>query len=252
MFHDINRSTAKRTFSYLCENYNIISLQDYIQAIEKQDKSKIPNKALIITFDDGRIENYRLLGLIKKFRIPITIFLCAGVVDTDRHFWGKLNDDSIDIQGLKKRSNKERLEILSEAGFKQDKEFDEPQALQRKHIEEMKQYVDMQSHTIFHPILPRCSTPQARKEIFGSKKLLENNFKLKIDAISFPNGDYSKREIQLVKEAGYRCAVTVDFGFNTMKTDPFRLKRLSMNDTDDINELIVKSSGVWDFFKDLI
>jgi hypothetical protein len=29
----------------------------------------------------------------------------------------------------------------------------------------------------------------------------------------------------------------------------YRLKRIGVNDTDDLNELIVKSSGVWSFFK---
>jgi hypothetical protein len=41
----------------------------------------------------------------------------------------------------------------------------------------------------------------------------------------------------------------VDYGFNTVNTDPFKLKRISVNDTDDLNELIVKASGVWAFIK---
>ena len=68
-------------------------------------------------------------------------------------------------------------------------------------------------------------------------------------AIAYPNGDYSERDIELVKSAGYRCGVTVDYGFNTVKTDLFRLKRLSVNDTGNIDELAVKASGVWAFIK---
>ncbi len=70
-----------------------------------------------------------------------------------------------------------------------------------------------------------------------------------INTISYPNGDYSKRDIELAKKAGYECGITVDFGFNNNKPDLFRLKRISVNDTSDINELIVKSTGVWGFFK---
>ncbi len=51
------------------------------------------------------------------------------------------------------------------------------------------------------------------------------------------------------KDAGYKCGITVDFGYNTINTDVFRLKRISVNDTEDINELIVKTSGVWAFIK---
>jgi hypothetical protein len=72
---------------------------------------------------------------------------------------------------------------------------------------------------------------------------------LKINAIAYPNGDYSDRDITLAKEAGYSCGVTVDFGYNTLDTDLFSLKRLSVNDTSNLDELAVKASGVWQFFK---
>ena len=113
----------------------------------------------------------------------------------------------------------------------------------------MKHYVNFQSHTQYHPILPKCNKREARKEIFGSKEILENKYGLKINSISYPNGNYSERDILLLKEAGYKCGITVDFGYNTIETDIFRLKRLDVNDTDDINELIVKASGVWQFFR---
>ena len=112
-----------------------------------------------------------------------------------------------------------------------------------------KQYVNIQSHTMFHPSLPKCSDSEARMEIFNAKKLLEKDYGLKINAIAYPNGDYSERDIELSKQSGYKCGITVDFGYNTIKTDIFRLKRLDVNDAGDINEFIVKSSGVWDFFK---
>jgi hypothetical protein len=41
----------------------------------------------------------------------------------------------------------------------------------------------------------------------------------------------------------------VDFGFKTVNSDLLRLKRLSVNDTDDMNELIVKASGLWEFVR---
>lgn len=113
----------------------------------------------------------------------------------------------------------------------------------------MKHYVNFQSHTLFHPILPKCNNDEARVEICNSKEILEREYMLEINAISYPNGDYSERDILLAKEAGYKCGITVDFGFNSIKTDVFRLKRLSVNDTSNLDELIVKASGVWSFLK---
>lgn len=249
LFHDISEETAEKAFAYLSKHYNIIDLNIYIEACEKNDKSKIPKKALIITFDDGHIRNYEMLPVINKFKVPVTIFLCTSLINTNRHFWFKYANGNINPKTLKMLPNKDRLQILAEMGFRQDKEFDQPHAMTKQQVEEMKPYVNMQSHTLFHPCLPKCNELEAREEIFRSKDILTSEFGLNINAISYPNGDYSDREIRLSQEAGYKCGLTVDFGFNSLESDLFRLKRFSVNDTSDINELIVKASGVWSFIK---
>jgi peptidoglycan/xylan/chitin deacetylase (PgdA/CDA1 family) len=249
LFHDISKETAEQSFSYLSRNYEIIDLNHFIEACEAKGINKIPPKALIITFDDGYIRNYEILPVIRKYNIPVTFFVCTSIINTNRHFWYKFLSDTLAPYELHRKSNLEKLDILSRAGFELEQEFTEPQALQKAHINEMKHYVNFQSHTMFHPILPKCNDLEARTEIFESKRMLELEYGLTINAISYPRGDYSERDIQLSKQAGYKCGITVDFGFNTLKTDIFRLKRLCVNDTDNINELIVKSSGVWDFFK---
>jgi peptidoglycan/xylan/chitin deacetylase (PgdA/CDA1 family) len=249
LFHDLKGKTAEKIFNYLTKKYNVICLNDLINAIDKKDFSKIPPKALIITFDDGHIRNYDMLPIIKKTKVPITIFLCAGLINTNRHFWFKHNHNSISTSELKLVPNEKRLELLSKVGFKQDKEFENPQALQKQQIDEMAPFVNMQSHTLFHPILPKCKYDVAKSEIVHSKEILEDNYGLNINAISYPNGDYSDRDIEFSKDVGYKCGITVDYGFNTIHTDRFRLKRISVNDTDDMNELIVKASGLWAFIK---
>lgn len=249
LFHDISPEDADNIFGYLSRKYNIISLKNFIKALDRKDPSLIPQKALIITFDDGHKGNYRLLPIIKKYGVPITIFLCSGIIGTNRHFWFKHTPSGHSVEKLKKIPNKERLYLLKEEGFEQTKEFPSRQALSIEEIEKMKGRVDFQSHTMFHPCLPRCTHLEAKKEIFDSKYKLEHELQLNIFAISYPNGDYSDRDIRLCKDAGYKCGVTVDDGFNTIMTDPFKLKRLSLNDTNDLNELIVKSSGLWMFLK---
>jgi peptidoglycan/xylan/chitin deacetylase (PgdA/CDA1 family) len=251
LFHNINEEEAEMTFGCLSKRYNFIALSDFIEAVKNNHMGQLPKRGLIITFDDGYIGNYQLLPIIKKYSVPATIFLCSSIIDTNRHFWWTFTDKTPVLMKLTRISNEERLNMLSQSGFSQDMEFDSPQALQKSHIDEMKSHVDLQSHTKYHPTLLRCNDDEARKEIFGSKETLEKDYGLNIYAIAYPNGDYSERDILFAKEAGYTCGITVDFGFNNRATDPFRLKRLSVDDTDDINELIVKASGVWTFFKTL-
>jgi peptidoglycan/xylan/chitin deacetylase (PgdA/CDA1 family) len=251
LFHDITEPTAEMTFRYLSKKYNVIPLNTLIEAIEQKDKSKIPEKALVITFDDGLIGNYKILETAIKYNLPITIFLCAAIINTNKSYWFKHQKIQASREDLKKITTRERLEFLSKLGLDIEKEYDQPQALQKTHIDEMKKYINFQGHTMYHPILPMCEYSDARKEIFQSKAILEKDFGLNINTISYPNGDYSERDIQLAKEAGYRCGITVDFGFNTIHSDIFRLKRISISDMPDINEVCVKASGVWAFFKTL-
>ena len=251
LFHDINKEVAENTFLYLKKNYNIISLNEFIKYHQQKNKTKLPKKALIITFDDGHIGNYKLLSILVKHNVLVTIFLCTSIINTNRHFWFRYKNQSIGTKNLKCKSNIEKLKTLTKVGFEQEKEFEKPQALQIDHINKMKQHVDFQSHTMFHPILPKCDSKEATKEIFNSKHMLEKEYGISVNAIAYPNGDYSDRDINLVKKAGYKCGITVDHGFNNLETDLFRLKRLSVNDTNDLNELIVKSTGIWSFFKTL-
>ncbi|GAB4490537.1 MAG: hypothetical protein OHK0019_09500 [Saprospiraceae bacterium] len=249
LYHDLSREAAEQTFPYLKKHYNIISLNDFVAACQSKNGKMLPKKALVITFDDGRLGNYHLLPVVQKMRLPVTIFLCAGIINTHRHYWFMYNHPDISKSKLKRVPNQERLHILRGYGFTPDREFQTPQAMNRKQILEIKDYFDLQAHTMSHPCLPRCTSEEAREEIFTSKKVLEHDYGLKISAIAYPNGDYSDRDIALAKEAGYQCGVTVDFGYNTLDTDLFRLKRLSVNDTSNLDELAVKASGVWQFFK---
>jgi peptidoglycan/xylan/chitin deacetylase (PgdA/CDA1 family) len=252
VYHDIKPDTADTHFKILKSKYNIIALKDYVKAKKLGKVDKLPNKSLIITFDDGYKDNYRLKPLFEKYNIPATIFLCSGIVGTKRHFWFRCGISNNKREHLKKKSNKKRLEVLKKYGFEEQKEYDDRQALSKNEIEKMKKVVDFQSHTVFHPVLTKCSTEKARKECSESKKDLEHNYGLRIYALSYPNGNYSDREISIAKEVGYECGVTVDVGFNSQSTDLFRLKRMCVRDDADINELLVKASGLWWYIRKIL
>jgi len=249
LYHNLKPEQADKHFKILKSKYNIISLKDYIKK-RKLGKDNLPSKSLIITFDDGYKSVYQLKSILKKYKIHVTIFLCSRIVGTNRHFWWDYDIDKNKREYLKNIPDKKRLEILRKLGFEEEKEFEDRQTLSKDEIEEMKNIVDFQSHTMFHPILPNCNTERAYEEISQSKIDLENNYGLKIYALSYPNGNYSEREITIVKEAGYECAVTVDLGFNSKNTDLFRLKRICIDDVADVDELLVTVSGLWDFLLD--
>lgn len=247
LFHAIPFESAETTFNYLSKFYNIISLNDFFNL--HREKKRPPQKSIVITFDDGHKSNYDLLPLLEKYNIPVTIFLCSGIINTSRHFWFSLQHPNYSTSQLKKLPNRDRLNILKEIGFDPEKSYTYPQALSKDQIREMSPYVNFQSHTVFHPCLPHCDDDEAQQEISMSKRMLEEEYSFIINAIAYPNNDYTERDIKHCIDAGYEFGLTVDYGFNTHNTDAFRLKRISVNDTGNIDELIVKASGVWGLIK---
>lgn len=238
-FHDPAPEDLRRALTYLRSRYNIITLADHLSG------RALPPKPLVITFDDGHIGNHALLPVLREAGVRPTFFVCAGIVGTNRHFWfahAAMHGSSEPLKGV---PDEDRLEALAATGFAPEREFAMPQALTRAQIEDMRDHVDIQSHSLFHPCLPNCSDEVAGEEIAGSKRMLASITGRPVTAFAYPNGDYCSRDIELLKSAGYTCALTVDHGFNKPGDDPYRLKRLSVDDTGNLDAISAKASGVW-------
>jgi len=74
---------------YLHCHYHIMRLEDALRELyappRKQRDRRIP---LAVTFDDGYLDNYlHAFPIVCKLRIPITIFLIPGYVESSRCFW---------------------------------------------------------------------------------------------------------------------------------------------------------------------
>ena len=232
MYHDAKSAVFARHIAYLLRHYTVISLDTLVSAIHQKDFSRIPAKSVVITIDDGHADNIKLLPLFKQYRICPTLFVCTQIVDTHRHFWFKVEEQSkAEREKLKRLPNVERLAFLKHTtDFEPEKTYPERQALNIAEMKEMIADVDFQPHTQFHPILPHCTEAECRQEILGSKLDLEKLLDIECSHFSYPNGDYTEREIEIVKTAGFRSARTTDIGWNTQKTAPYRLRTVPIAD----------------------
>jgi peptidoglycan/xylan/chitin deacetylase (PgdA/CDA1 family) len=84
------------------------------------------------------------------------------------------------------------------------------------------------SHTSTHPRLTQVSSSQAREEISGSKKKLEDTFGVAVEHFCYPYGDWNPAVRDIVAEIGYKSACITKFGVNTTESDPFALKRITV------------------------
>jgi peptidoglycan/xylan/chitin deacetylase (PgdA/CDA1 family) len=82
------------------------------------------------------------------------------------------------------------------------------------------------SHSSTHRNLRRLSADEAREEIFGSKKKLEDRFGVAIEHFCYPYGSWNESLRDFAGMAGYRTACTMDFGVNTPATQRFELRRI--------------------------
>jgi len=251
LFHAPNTQIAEKQLKILNQKYNIIPLRQYIDILNNQTSKTLPKKSLVITYDDGAKENYLLKPILEKYNIPITIFLCSSIVGTNRHYWWTALPEDTASAELENMSNDARLAFLEKRQFQQSTEYDNRQALSQAEIDELRPFVDFQSHTCFHPNLPQCTDRQSYEEIYNSRIELQSKFELDIYAIAFPNGAYTEREISIVKDSEYSCSLTTHIGFNELNEDKFYLKRIDILDSADANEVIIKSSGAWHFIQQL-
>lgn len=83
------------------------------------------------------------------------------------------------------------------------------------------------AHTLTHPWLTRLPRDRAREEIQVSRKRLEDRFSVPVRHFCHPYGDYDATVTELVREAGYATACTVEPGINTADTSPWELRRFT-------------------------
>ncbi|MHA1382076.1 MAG: polysaccharide deacetylase family protein [Candidatus Helarchaeota archaeon] len=247
-YHKPKASVLKKHIEYLSKHYNFIPLARLIEAIYEKNWAIIPKRSLIITIDDGHKGNYKLLNIFKSYKIKPTIYLCSHIINTKRKFWWMAGVPNY-IE-LKKLQNSQRLQILEENyNFEPSKEYSTRQSMSLEEIKEMSPYIDFQNHSKFHPILTTCSDKECRDEIKSSKEYLEKKLDKKIEHFSYPNGDYTQREINILKECGYKSARTFDLGWNDIHTDPFKLKAMGVDDGASLNILSAQLFGFFRFFR---
>jgi len=82
----ISRQNFEGQMQFLMEHMNPISLSFLVKSL--QNRSPIPPRSVVVTFDDGYADNYfNAYPVLRKYRIPATIFLVTSYISTGKRFW---------------------------------------------------------------------------------------------------------------------------------------------------------------------
>ena len=165
---------------YLKNNeWQVIDVKQFLAGVEMP--ATLPEKAALITFDDGYRSNLHIaLPILKKFSYPAIVFVPTGFV-------GGYNAFDADI-------------------FYEPKEdictWEELMELEKNNV-------SIQSHSVTHRHFSTMSIAEQIEEVTKSKQLIETNLKKNVDLFSFPYGDDGKDHLQtgkILANANYKAA----------------------------------------------
>jgi peptidoglycan/xylan/chitin deacetylase (PgdA/CDA1 family) len=280
----ISPESFERHLVYFSRNYNILSLEELVHNIKNEHS--LPRKGVVITFDDGYRDNYvYAYPILKKYNVPATIFLTTGHIGTGNLFWwDKINyaiyhttADQINLPELGKYRTDSRAarahamssvvkklkkfpddrkqlligNLLDISGVQISSSLGKELILSWDEIRKMgKGGIVFGSHSVTHAILSNMLPDEAKKQIRQSKEDIEENTGQEVFAFSYPNGDFNAQLVELVRESGFTCAVSVNPGkLISAKDDVFKLSRLGV--IEDLTSFNAMSCGFWGDMKSL-
>lgn len=103
--------------------------------------------------------------------------------------------------------------------------------------------VSFGSHTAGHPLLTTVTEEQARQELRKSMDVLiaRKAVEARFVSFSYPNGSYSERLSEVVRETGYHLAVTTRYGWHHPGANPYTLRRIGVHQDMASTEAMLES-----------
>lgn len=243
MFHDVKNSEGgtwsisidnfRKTLLFLSDNgYTPIFFDDLVNYMD--GTADLPDKPVVITLDDGYYSNYNyVLPVITELEIPVTIFLCCGMVQKEGA------DPNTDEHTLSKMDLQELI-LMQESP-----------------------YVHIQSHTYaLHGINTSYSTTERDNalplegedkdtymEVLSTDCVLAETVLESIGvntqiAFSYPCGKHHPWTEEVLRSRGYRIGLTTDFHYKNKvvrgdRSQFLLLGRMNINDKTTEEDLIL-------------
>ncbi len=165
--------------------YTAISPKELVDHL--QYGTILPENPILITFDDGYEDNYRVAyPILQKYHFTATFFIITDFAgNNDRYMtWKQISE-------------------MYDKGF------------------------SFESHTLSHLFLTNISNDDdILSQLIKSRESLEWHLKQKIEYLAYPGGMYDQHIIELAKQAGYRAAFTINLGRDAINCKLFTLNRI--------------------------
>src|SRR5712664_1348436 len=182
--------------------YHVIPLKTLLASLDDPSVA-VPERAVVLVADDGHRTVYTdLFPLIKKYQIPVTLFIYPSAISNPSA----------------------------------------PYAMTWEQLAEVKAsgLVDIQSHTFWHPnfkvdkkrLAPAAYEKFVQDQLVKSKTVLDQRLGLKVDLLAWPFGIYDDDLIKAASEAGYVAAFSIERRPVTRTEKVMSLPRFIVTDAD--------------------
>lgn len=188
----VSPSDMESQIQYLVENgYDTITFEDWSH-LEDFDKP------VMLTFDDGYLDNYEeLFPILQKYNAKATIFVITTSVDRDERTMTAQQAWEMHQSGL----------------------------------------VSIQSHTFNHPHLSECDAEELEKQMLWSKLHVARMTGYEPFVVCYPYGD-SDPEARAVASEYYNFGLNMTGGLYTTSADVFQIPRFYVARNTSLSEFI--------------
>jgi peptidoglycan/xylan/chitin deacetylase (PgdA/CDA1 family) len=198
----VSLSNFEQQMRYLKEEgYVPIDLNDYL--FYKEHPHDLPEKPVIISFDDGYENNYRYaFPILKKYGFKAVIY---SITDPDAPLF-------LQFELPEKLLSPEQMKELSDNG------------------------ISIQGHTATHPYLKEIDEKGIYRELTECKEIIEKITGKPVVHMAVPYGSMDDRLFKIARDVGYKTLSIPGKGTINLASDPYDIKRLSVHNNTTIKQ----------------
>lgn len=238
----------EQQMAYVNQHFSVVSLDQVLRFLWHQEP--LPPRPLLITFDDGYLDNYQnARPILKKYGFPAVIFLMTSRMDNphQRAWWDQCayvfhhtqaSEATLPTlgkvtlgQGIHRRPHRDAVmrylktipeaeklttinQLAAQLGVAPPQ--DSPIFMTWDQVRDIiADGISCQPHTVNHPILTRINRDSLFDELSQSRDIIAEKTGQAITAFAYPNGttaDYNQEAIQILQQLDYQVAFTLTPG----------------------------------------
>jgi len=225
----------ERQMRWLARHYQVVPLVDLIGRLEQR---RTLRRLAAVTFDDAYLGVFQhAWPVLRELQIPATVFVVANAPTGGEPFWW--DHPAVQAAATPQRRDAWLSELRGngvailrslapavDAALPNDQKPADWTTIARA----AQAGLTLGVHSRTHRALPTLSDAELEDELVSSREVIARETGTAADVFAYPYGAWNRRVREAVRAAGYRAAVTLDYGLNRAGAgaDPLALSRVNV------------------------